>query len=114
MNWKLFSTAVFTVGLVTGCGTTKNSPTAESTSSTYSSLTPSSNSASQSVCDADRAQAAIGQNADDRLAERSRNQAGAKVVRVLKPDSVMTTEYNPERLNLLLDDQGVVSRVNCG
>jgi hypothetical protein len=114
MNWKLFSTAVFTVGLVTGCGTTSNSPTAESTTSTYSSLATSPDSGSQSVCDADRVQGAVGQNADDRLAERSRSQAGAKIVRVLKPDSVMTTEYNPERLNLLLDEQGVVSRVNCG
>ncbi|WP_369821735.1 I78 family peptidase inhibitor [Polaromonas sp. OV174] len=40
--------------------------------------------------------------------------AGAKTVRVLRPNQVMTLEFNTERLNLAVDQTGRVTRVNCG
>ncbi|MBU2943401.1 I78 family peptidase inhibitor [Shimia thalassica] len=35
-------------------------------------------------------------------------------LRVLKPNSVMTMDHNPERLNVFLDDGGTINKVTCG
>jgi hypothetical protein len=37
-----------------------------------------------------------------------------RVYRILKPDSMMTMDHNPERINIVHDDDGVVTRVWCG
>jgi PBP1b-binding outer membrane lipoprotein LpoB len=38
----------------------------------------------------------------------------ATTARVLTPSSVVTLEYNGQRLNLNVDDQRVITRVSCG
>lgn len=55
-----------------------------------------------------------GQVATPELLEQARQQAGASTARVLTPDSVVTLEYNGQRLNLNVDDQRVITRVSCG
>lgn len=65
-------------------------------------------------CDATRAQWAIGQSLDEALLERARVDAGAGQVRSLKPDQVVTMEFNGERLNVDLDAAGNVTGVRCG
>lgn len=37
-----------------------------------------------------------------------------RVYRILKPDSMMTMDHNPERINVVHDDDGKVTRVWCG
>lgn len=37
-----------------------------------------------------------------------------RVYRILKPDSMMTMDHNPERINVVHDDGGIVTRVWCG
>ncbi|MFI5803290.1 I78 family peptidase inhibitor [Streptomyces sp. NPDC051561] len=37
-----------------------------------------------------------------------------KPYRVITPGSFVTQEYNPDRLNIYLDDAGVITRVNFG
>ena len=37
-----------------------------------------------------------------------------KPVRVIYPDTAVTMDYNPERLNFEVDRMGRISRVNCG
>ena len=65
-------------------------------------------------CNAAPAQYAIGRQADAALQTEARTRAGAKVVRVLRPDQVVTMEFNTERLNLSVDMAGLINRVSCG
>lgn len=65
-------------------------------------------------CNAAPAQFAVGRNADAALENEARTRAGAKAVRVLRPNQVVTMEFNAERLNLTVDDAGRVTQVNCG
>jgi hypothetical protein len=36
-----------------------------------------------------------------------------QTIRILGPDSVATTDYRPERLNIMIDG-GVIDRIGCG
>ena len=67
-----------------------------------------------SRCNAAPAQFAIGRNVDAALENEARTRAGAKTVRTLRPNQVVTMEFNAERLNLTVDDAGRVTRVSCG
>jgi hypothetical protein len=51
---------------------------------------------------------------DDAVAEQARSDAGAKHVRVLKPDQRVTMEFDGERLNLEVDAEGRITSVRCG
>lgn len=55
-----------------------------------------------------------GQTATPELLEQARQQAGASTARILTPNSVVTLEYNGQRLNLNVDAQRVITRVSCG
>ncbi len=55
-----------------------------------------------------------GQTATPELLEQARQQAGASSARILTPASVVTMEYNRQRLNLNVDEQRVITRVTCG
>lgn len=53
----------------------------------------------------------VGKSAGD--AEAAAKDSG-RPYRVLKPDSMMTMDHNPERINIVHDDDGKVTRVWCG
>ena len=55
-----------------------------------------------------------GQTATPELLEQARQQAGASSARILTPTSVVTLEYNRQRLNLNVDEQRIITRVTCG
>lgn len=65
-------------------------------------------------CDAQAANAAIGQVATAEVIEQARQDAGAQLVRTIAPDQVITMEYHNSRLNLNVDDENVVTSVTCG
>lgn len=65
-------------------------------------------------CDASKVQWALGEMADDALAERARSAAGARSVRVIAHGMMVTQEYREDRLNLDLDEHGRVRAVRCG
>ncbi|QXH45054.1 hypothetical protein KSS93_19495 [Pseudomonas xanthosomatis] len=65
-------------------------------------------------CEASGADFTIGKQATPELLEQARKASGSQMGRILKPTDVITLEYRSERLNLNVDDHGVVSRVNCG
>jgi len=65
-------------------------------------------------CDASGADFAVGKPASADLLEQARKASGSQLARILKPTDVITLEYRSERLNMHVDDKGVVSRVNCG
>ncbi|MFK0309803.1 I78 family peptidase inhibitor [Pseudomonas sp. NPDC090233] len=65
-------------------------------------------------CEASGADFAIGKQSSAELLEQARKASGSQMARILKPRDVVTLEYRSERLNLNVDEQGVVTRVNCG
>lgn len=65
-------------------------------------------------CDADAAQAVVGQTYTPELAETAAAAAGADTVRRLAPGTQVTLEFQAGRLNLDTDEAGRVTRVHCG
>jgi len=65
-------------------------------------------------CQADPGQQYIGQVASDEVVAQARAATGANSVRVLKPGMAATMDFRDDRLNLNLDDHGVIVSVNCG
>ena len=66
------------------------------------------------ACDDSQAQWAIGKKATDADVEQARKDAGAETARTLKPNQPVTMEFNANRLNLDLDDAGLVTAIRCG
>ena len=40
--------------------------------------------------------------------------ASGRIYRILKPDSMMTMDHNPDRINVIHDDKNIVTKVWCG
>lgn len=51
----------------------------------------------------------VGQPVDEEAVK-----ATGRPYRILKPDSAATMDFNPERINVLVDDHDVVTAVRCG
>ena len=66
------------------------------------------------VCNAAPVQSMIGRMASASVVEEARQKSGALMARVLRPDQVVTMEFNAQRLNLSVDATSKVIRVNCG
>ncbi|HLD68296.1 MAG TPA: I78 family peptidase inhibitor [Pseudomonas sp.] len=66
------------------------------------------------LCKAGPAQFALGESLSEELEEAARKHAGAKEVRVLRAGEATTLEFNAERLNLHVDDDGMVTDARCG
>ncbi len=65
-------------------------------------------------CQPQAAQDALGRKGTPALAEEARRAAGAASVRLIGHDEMVTKEYQASRLNLLLDEGGVVAKIYCG
>lgn len=65
-------------------------------------------------CDDKAAEAFVGQAGSDDVANRAREAAGAKGVRIIRPGMAVTMDYRAGRLNLHLDDADRITRVTCG
>ncbi|NZA26180.1 hypothetical protein H0E84_07255 [Luteimonas sp. SJ-92] len=65
-------------------------------------------------CDASAVQSLVGQHADPSVVEQARNGAGAEVARVLTPGQMVTMEFRAGRLNIDVDDEGVITALRCG
>ncbi len=110
MKSKLLAFAFLTA--LAGCSSTGT----QSTPATGTSTTPSApaSSGGRSLCDATAVQSVVGETFSDRLAESARSRAKAGTVRVLQPGQVMTLEYNPERLTIVVDESKAVASARCG
>ncbi|QXH54899.1 I78 family peptidase inhibitor [Pseudomonas maumuensis] len=82
--------------------------------SSGSNSAPAAAAGNDGRCEASGADFAIGKPASAELLEQARKASGSQMARILKPHDVITLEYRSERLNLNVDDKGVVTRVNCG
>ena len=65
-------------------------------------------------CQADPGQQYIGQTASDEVVAQAKAATGANSVRVLKPGMAATMDFRDDRLNLNLDEHGVIVSVSCG
>ena len=65
------------------------------------------------TCNLDAARTFIGKPGD-KVADEARAAAGARSVRVIQPGTMVTMDFRQDRLNLKLDDKGVVQDVTCG
>lgn len=65
-------------------------------------------------CDAEAAQAHVGQEATDATVEQARIDSGAESVRVLAPGDAATMDFRPERLNIDIDDNNIIQTLRCG
>ena len=66
------------------------------------------------TCNPDKAQWAVGKTNTEHNVSEARKQAGAYMVRVLRPGQAVTMEFNAERLNLEVDATGRIVAARCG
>ncbi|GIZ13531.1 I78 family peptidase inhibitor [Pseudomonas sp. NCCP-436] len=92
--------------LAAGCSSTAQQA---EPAATTSATTPSHES-----CTSSAVEHLVGQVATPELLEQARQSAGASRARLLAPGSIVTLEYDRQRLNLNVDDQRVITRVSCG
>ncbi|KAA0893087.1 hypothetical protein FQ179_12620 [Pusillimonas sp. ANT_WB101] len=108
MILKPTSFLLLTLALLAGCAGGASNVARSDTSQSFTTSNDSK------VCDADPAEYAIGQKLTPQLEQTLQKRADAKQLRSLGPRDVMTMEYNPQRLNLIVDDEGMLTRVHCG
>lgn len=65
-------------------------------------------------CDAEAVQNLVDQRITTELAEEARVKAGAEYLRVVHPNQPVTMDYNPQRLNIDIDDDDSIIRLSCG
>jgi hypothetical protein len=92
--------------VLAGCSTGGSSGTAGNA--------PAAPAGNDGRCEARGADFAVGKPGTPDLLEQARKASGSQMARILKPHDVITLEYRSERLNLNVDEQGKVIRVNCG
>lgn len=80
------------------------------------STAPTDGNPPQSVgrCNADAVASLVGQTVTPEKLERAREQSGSISARVLRPDDVVTLEYNSQRLNIYTDKDMTIERIGCG
>lgn len=66
------------------------------------------------TCDATRVQGLIGQVATQALGTEAIRGSGARTMRWIAPGTAVTMDYRTDRLNIHLDAQNRVTRVDCG
>jgi len=65
-------------------------------------------------CREENARSAIGEHYSDERAERARQAAGARAVRRVQTGEPDTMELRADRLNLEVDQSGIIRAVRCG
>ncbi len=73
-----------------------------------------STASSDTVCDSTPVLSLVGKVLTPQLTERARAQSHSGTVRVVRPGEVMTMEYDPARLNFIVDGQSKVITLHCG
>jgi hypothetical protein len=65
-------------------------------------------------CNADGAQAYLGEKATAALGARLLTETGARVLRWVPPRTAVTMDFRPDRLTVSYDDDYVIGRISCG
>ena len=110
MNKIFYASVVALSGLLVACTSAVDLDAPRTSTGTSSSMFASS----EFRCDADPAQKLVGQPYTESLEQEALTLSGSKTVRTLRPRQVITMEYDPERVNLRLDEQDIISSIGCG
>ena len=81
---------------------------------TQAPTSPPAGSPPPSVCNAQAAQFAVGQNSTASVMESARVRSGAQMARILRPGQIITKEFDAQRLNLEVDGNGRIIAARCG
>ena len=65
-------------------------------------------------CDGSRAQALVGRPATAELGAEALRLTGSRALRWIRPGDMVTMDYREDRLNIHLDAQNRVARLQCG
>ncbi|SPJ33122.1 I78 family peptidase inhibitor [Kushneria phyllosphaerae] len=66
------------------------------------------------ACGADHLKALTGATLDQNVRQHIVDQSQAQQFRVLAPDTMKTMDYRQDRLNIHVNDQGVIQSFSCG
>lgn len=56
----------------------------------------------------------VGKAVTETMADDARKRSGARAVRVIRPGTMVTMDFRPDRLNIDVDDKGIVTNLRCG
>ncbi|MDA8485462.1 I78 family peptidase inhibitor [Pseudomonas resinovorans] len=108
MYFKPISLSLALAGLLlAGCSSTD-------TPETPAAAAPAAEASLSGTCNSAAVAALVGKNADTALVEQAKRQSGAEMARVLRPHQPITMDYNSRRLNIDVDELGVVKQFSCG
>ncbi|MFG0382008.1 I78 family peptidase inhibitor [Pseudomonas sp. zbq_18] len=65
-------------------------------------------------CNAEAVQHFVDKRITTEMADEARVESGAKYLRVTQPNQPVTMDYNPQRLNIDIDDADTIVRLSCG
>ena len=66
------------------------------------------------ACGAEKVGKFVGEKRTDAISAQVARISGAKNIRWIKPGMAVTMDYREDRLNVRIDDKGVILSVNCG
>ncbi len=87
-------------------GVTYSPEMAEVADPEHANLGDSTQDTTEAACDFDQW---VGNAVDEEAVK-----AVGRVYRILPPHAAATMDFNPERINVMIDDKGVVTAVRCG
>lgn len=115
---KLFCVAV--LGMQAACASTglhapgASSPDTALTTGSEGGTAAGGMGGQAGVCNDDAVQSLVGSKFSQSLAEQARTRSGSSVLQIVKPGEVMSMGYNPARLDIIVDEHGVLSSIHCG
>ena len=100
---KSFIAPAVLAGILAACSA--QTPPAQNATPPTAAMEPS--------CGADQLGGYIGRKASDDVIAAITASRGDKPVRVLQPDSMVTMDYRPDRLNIDVDAKGIITGLRC-
>ncbi|MCX2524503.1 I78 family peptidase inhibitor [Larsenimonas rhizosphaerae] len=110
---RVFQKGLYVAALgmaLSGCSLFGNSPVSDNESATD---TATSHTVPEGRCSTDRLDALVGKPLTPDARQMIVDDSGATSYRMLRPDTVVTQEYDPDRLNITIDNE-LISRFSCG
>jgi hypothetical protein len=66
------------------------------------------------ACNADPVAWAVGKQADQETMRRVWHESGAGLIRPIGPNTAVTRDFRPDRVNVEIDRDNTITRVSCG
>ncbi|KQN81910.1 I78 family peptidase inhibitor [Sphingomonas sp. Leaf62] len=56
----------------------------------------------------------VGKTVTQNMADDARKRSGTRTVRVIRPGTIVMMDFRQDRLNIDVDDKGIVTNLRCG